>query len=245
MSHLEEGTILTLRDGGLVSADAEAHLLHCSDCSASMTLASERSSRVARALESLDVKSDIEAAKSRARAALDSRSALRPPRAGTRWHLGRAAAILLLATGAAYAMPGSPFRDWVNSRVGPSAGTETNAPSGPQDYAAGIDVVVVDGSIRISLTSVADDTRLDVVWIDEAVARISGSAGSSYSVAQGSAEADVTPGPVRVALPRSASLVVLEVNGSTILRRSESGLQLLEEPVSQNDDRIVFSITSR
>jgi hypothetical protein len=245
MSHLDEGAILTLRDGGLVSADAEAHLHHCSDCSASLALADERSIRIARALESLDVGADLEAAKERARAALDDRTATRRPHVISRWHLGRAAAILLLTAGAAYAVPGSPFRDWVNSRVGPSAGTETSVSSGSQDYAAGIDVAVVDGSIRISLTSVAEDTRLDVVWIDEAVARISGSAGSSYSVAQGSAEADVTPGPVRVALPRSASLVVLEVNGSTILQRSESGLELLEEPVSQNDDRIVFSITPR
>jgi len=243
VTHLDEGTVLRLRDGALVSADAKLHLRSCPECSDRVVLAGERSDRVSQLLGTLDVPVDVEAAKARVRAAMDHNTAPGGRTLHLR-HLGRAAAILLVAAGAAYAVPGSPFRRLVESATQADAISSPSATSEAQELEAGIDVPVVDGRIRIELNSVAVGARVEVVWIAEAVARISGSDGSTYSISRGAAEAEVTGGHVRVALPRDASAITVEANGRVILRRSESGLEVLGEVVDRSDDRIVFSITA-
>jgi hypothetical protein len=243
MIHLDEGAILMARDGALVSADAELHLRDCPECTDRLVLARQRSDRVSQLLGALDIQVDVAAAKARARASMD-RDATRATRILSVRHLSRAAALLLLAAGAAYAVPGSPFRQWVESTTQSSTIGTTIVTPDAQEFRTGIDVPVVDGRIRIALNSVGEGAHVEVVWIADAVARISGSEGSTYSVSRGVAEADVRGSRVRLALPRNAAAITVEVNGRVILRQSESGLDVLGEVVDQSDDRIVFSVTS-
>jgi hypothetical protein len=106
-------------------------------------------------------------------------------------------------------------------------------------------VSVPDGRIEVVLTGVQPGSRLDVVWRDAATARVSAAAGSSFSYAEGRAEARVTAGPVRVELPRYAPVVSISVDGRTYLRRSSSGLELLAPVVEQSDDLVRFVVRER
>lgn len=247
MTHLDEGTILALRDGALVTGDAREHIASCGRCAGALGEAGRRADAVAQALATIDRPVDVEAAKARVRARLDRAPERNPVRTLGVGHLGRAAAILLLAAGAVTAaLPGSPVRDWL--RPTPDATTvppEAVAAIAQEAHEGGIVVSVPDGRIDVVLTGVQAGSRLDVVWRDAATARISAAAGSSFSYAEGRAEARVSAGPVRVELPRYAPVVSISVDGRTYLRRSSSGLELLAPVVEQSDDLIRFVVRER
>jgi hypothetical protein len=109
----------------------------------------------------------------------------------------------------------------------------------------GIQVDVPEGRIHIVLTGLTPGSDLEVVWMDAATARISAAAGSSFSFAEGRAEARVAPGAVRVELPRFASLVSVEVDGRMYVQRTSAGLEVSGPVVEQTDDRIRFAIPQR
>lgn len=248
MKHLDEGTITALRDGALVLADARTHVHECLLCAEALSAAEARADTVARALGLVSEPVDVESAKARVRARLDGRrgSEVAPRRA--LWPLGRAAALLLVGAGAAWAMPGSPVRDWLRPEATTAAhGSATTAPvaveGAPMD--GGIEVGLRSGRIAISLEGVSDDALVTITWVDEPVARISGPAGSSYGFAEGRAEASVTAGPVEIEISRAAQSVVLEVNQRTILEGPASDPRISGEVVSRTSDRIVFAQTAR
>ena len=243
MSHLDEGTIVALRDGSLVTGDVSEHLSECPQCQTALVSARQRAELIAESLAALDTQVDTEPAKAAVRARLDADR--EGPRATgrARWHLGRAAAVLLVTSGAAYALPGSPVRGWVfPGDAGPEsvAVVEGRVPETRRD--GGIEVDVPEGPIHVVLTGLAPGSELEVVWIEAMTARIAAAAGSSFSFAEGRAEARVTPGPVRVELPRFALVVSVEVDGRIYLRRTSAGLEIPGPVVEQTDDRIRFAI---
>lgn len=244
MTHLDEGTILALRDGGLVTGDAREHVATCGRCAGALGEAGRRADAIAQTLAMLDGAVDVEAAKARVRARLDGAPERNPTGTLGVSHFGRAAAVLLLAAGAATAaLPGSPVRAWLRS--GPDPTTVGAAATAQEAHEGGIVVSVPDGRIDVVLTGVQAGSRLDVVWRDAATARISAAAGSSFSYAEGRAEARVSSGPVRIELPRYAPIVSISVDGRTYLRRSSSGLELLAPVVQQSDDLIRFVVRER
>lgn len=244
MTHLEEGTIVAIRDGQLVDADAKAHVGTCAQCASALDGARRRAELVSSALSLLDAPVDTKRAKQVVRRRLDHQR--EADTATTRWvvHLRRAAAVVLLTAGAAYALPGSPVRGW----LGPEPETVDTPPgttSAQESARGGIEVLVPDGRIRVSLTQVQPGVTIEVVWTDEARARISAAPGSSFSFGDGRAEADVAGGPVLVELPRLAPVISLVVDGRTYLRRSSGPLEVLEPTVQRTDDRLRFVVSAR
>jgi hypothetical protein len=233
-----------MRDGALLSTDAHLHVEACDACREALDSAKVRAAEVASDLETLDLPIDVEAAKTRVRERMDAmRSAERPQR-GRPWYVGRAAALLLLTAGAAYALPGSPVRDWISpSATHDDESAGVTGPRAPEPL--GIEVDVPDGRIRITLRGMIAESELEVVWLDTPTARISAALGSSYSLAEGHLQATVTAGPVRVEIPRGASMISIEVNGRMVLQRSEDGLELPGQVLGQDPDRILFSIPER
>jgi len=246
MTHLDEGTIVALRDGALVSGDASEHLHGCGRCRTALEESELQAGRVAAALERLDEPFDVEAAKRRVRDRLDAAPERTLRRRGG-LHLGRAAAILLIAAGAVSALPGSPVRTWLlPASTDADPVPATTSPTQESLSEGGIVVNVPDGRMEIVLSGVEPGSEVEVLWMDAATARVSAAAGSSFSFAEGRAEARVAPGPVRVELPRYAPTVSVQVDGRTYLRRSsEGGLEVLEPTEERSEDRIRFVVRER
>lgn len=242
MTHVAEGTLLAIRDGALVDTDDTIHVSGCEACSSELGRISERAERIGDALKGLDTTIDVERAKASVRARLDRKMAAERPRRHFTLPFGRAAAILLLAAGAASAMPGSPVREWLG--IGAPAEVTAVAAVQPAAGPAGIEVPVSDQGITIALRGVPIGEEVEVVWIDEPLARISADDGSTYRIEDGRAEAVITGGPVSISLPRTGA-AVLEINGAVVLTRSDDAVSLPMGSLSSDDDRIVLTVPER
>jgi hypothetical protein len=246
MNHLEEGTMLAIRDRELIPGDARAHLAECGRCRTTLEELERRAEMIASALCTLDGPLVVERAKAAVRARLDARwDADRVPAGRWRAHIGRAAAVLLLAAGAAYALPGSPVRAWLEGSVEGDGATAVGPTSQEAVGEGAIEVDLDAGRIQVVLSGLPPGSTLDVVWTDRATARIVAAAGSSFSFGEGRAEAVVPPGPVRVELPRGASAVSVEVDGRMYLRRAADGLEILVPAAEHTAERIRFIAPER
>lgn len=249
MTHLDEGTIVSIRDGSLVPGDARWHAQECSVCQQELSEARRRAEVIEDTLLLLDSPSghetrvDVDAAKAAVRRRLDSAQSgrTRPRRP---WYFGKAAAALVVTAGAAAALPNSPVREWF-ATAEPREAAETATTGQEARIEGGIEVSVPEGGIRVSVNDMTEGSDLEVVWIEASTARIVAGAGSTFSYADGRAQASVVAGPVRVELPRDASEVSIDVDGRTYLRRTADGLVVLGPIVEQTEDRIRFLIPER
>lgn len=244
MSHASEAVLVAIRDGALVDADDSIHVSGCDVCSGELDRVSQRAFRVRAAIDDMDTPIDVERAKAAVRARLDRKRASERPRRNFSLPLGRAAALLLVAAGAASALPGSPVRAWlgVDGAVDPATASTEAVQEVPGP--GGIEVPVTDAGIIVTLRGVPAAEEVLVVWLDEPLARISAADGSSYGFADGRAEAVVTGGPVSVSLPRTGA-ARLEINGSLVLSRSGETVTLPLGSVSRDDDRVVLTVPDR
>lgn len=241
MTHLDDGVLVAIRDGALVPGDAREHVKSCLPCAAALEEARERETRVVQQLASLDDSVDVERAKEAVRARLDATPARNPvARATGIGHLGRAAAILLVFAGAAVAMPGSPVRTLV---FGPEPVPAPTDPGTAQlASAGGVAVSMPDGRLDVVLNGLADGAILDIVLTDTPSARITAAPGSSFSIADGRAEADVLPGAVRLELPRLVEDVSVVVDGVEYLVGGPAGIEIVGPGAQQAGDMIRFEI---
>ena len=240
MNHVNEGTLLAIRDGELVATDHRLHVESCAQCREALDSARDRSEQIERVLADLSTPVDVDAAKRAVRARMDARRAVERPRGSSYGHLGRAAAILVVAAGAAYALPGSPVRGWLD----PSPAVTGHAIQPAVDGAlpvesSGIEVGVVD-RLDIILRDVAEGSLIEVVLLDGDASRLSAPAGSTYSIADGRIEATLSAGPVRIELPRRLETVSIRVNGRVMMEGSVSAPDL-EGVVERTGDRIVIA----
>lgn len=244
MSHATEGILVAIRDRALVDADESIHVSGCDVCSADLERVTARAGRVEDALDGFDTPIDMERAKASVRAKLDRKRASERPRRQFPLTLGRAAGILLVAAGAVSALPGSPVRAWLGADGG--VAPTTTAVEGLQEapVPGGIEVPVSEDGITVSLRGVPSAEEVRVLWLDEPIARISAADGSSFSYADGRAEAVVTGGPLSVSLPRAGS-VHLEINGAVALSRTGETLSLPLGSVTRGDDEVVLAVPDR
>jgi hypothetical protein len=245
MSHLDEGTIVSLRDREWAPESASDHAESCAECGSALLEARCHADEIGRALESLDAPApDLEEARARIRARIDARAA-RELRAGARWwsgHLGRAAAVLLVATGAVSALPGSPVRDWLSTPGEIGHTVQEAAPAADQEVGtSGVAVAVPIGGIRVLIHSLGPIDRLEVVWIDQATARVDAPAGSRFTYGEGRVEAMVAGGRVRVELPRAGETVSLEVDGRPYLARRGDDIEVTGPVGTQSEEGILFT----
>ncbi|MDZ7779074.1 MAG: hypothetical protein U5R14_03930 [Gemmatimonadota bacterium] len=253
MNHMDESTILALRDGEAVPDVSRDHLEECSACESALREAEWRAEHIDRLLGTLDEpgvggtrhSEQLNEARARVRERLDARieDDLRSRRR-FRWpgHLGRAAAVLLVAVGAVSALPGLPLHSWLTSagsddRATPGATAET-AQEVPR---SGVSVAVPQEGIRVLVGSLGSLGSLEVVWIDEATARIDAPEGSRFTYGDGRLEALVAGGPVRIELPDSEVPVTVEVDGEPYLTRSEGQTDVTGPIGERTDARILFT----
>lgn len=231
MDHLTDGEIAAHLDGELSGKDArrvEAHLDRCGECVARRREIESISSRLEETLEQgLEPPRTLETA---------SRGA---PESFLTSGLKSAAAVAGLVTlgalAADAALPGHPIRDLVAEGVRRvTGGAEVGAPSVATDTGdtdrservsrRGVAVAPVDGEVVLTITGAAEGTTVRVERRDAARARIS-ARGGRFRTDPGRLEL-VGPGPgdIRVVVPRRAESWRLDVNGRTVLRRSDRGI---------------------
>lgn len=248
MSHLDALTIVALRDGEPVDAAAHRHAEECAACRASLADASVLCRSVASALDTLtpDVEIDMVAAKAAVRRRLDARrDAVHRKSTRLLWSLGRAAVLLLVATGVAYAFPGSPLREWLSPRPTLDSVDAPSATGAARSPSEAIDVGIPPDGLRVVLTGLPSEATVEVRWIEGTRATIVAPPGSRYTVSEGRAAVGVTTGPVIIAVPRDGPAITIEVDERMIFRRVDGALELSGEVVSRSADRIVFSIAER
>lgn len=247
MTHLDEGTLLAIRDRALVSADAHEHLDGCAVCSEAMADAKARADVVARSLRALDggPPIDVDAAKAAVRRRLDQqREAPQGAVPGLYRSLGRAAILVLLASGAVYALPNSPLRGWLaggEEAVAPAMGVGAEVPTATE----GIEVAVPSEGLTISLSSVRVGQRIEVTWVDGERASVEAGSDSRYQVSATGLQVDVTPGDVRLRLPMDAGPLIVEVDGRMVLQRVDGGIDVQGDVVSRDENGIVFTVGQR
>jgi hypothetical protein len=159
--------------------------------------------------------------------------------------LARAALLLLLVSGvAAAAVPGSPVRSWIESRLGGPA--DDAAPSGVVE---GGEVSAAararDGRLVVELRELArgEEIRVEVVEGDQG--RIRGPAGTRFEGGAGRIGAWSVVGPLEVELPGDVPRVELRSEGR-LLATVRSG-ELVPDPGAEarsrgEDDVLVFRI---
>ncbi len=247
MTHLDEGTLLAIRDRALVDADAHEHLDECAVCSEALADTRARADVVARSLRALDggPPIDVDAAKAAVRRRLDQHREA-PPRAvpGLYRSLGRAAILVLLASGAVYALPNSPLRGWLSGgeeSVAPAMVGGTEVPTATE----GIEVAVPSVGLTISVTSAQVGQRIEVSWVDGERASVEAGSDSRYQVSATGLQVDVTPGDVRIRLPMDAGPLIVEVDGRIVLQKVDEGIDVQGDVVSRDENRIVFTVGPR
>lgn len=243
MTHLEEATVVALRDNEEALEAELRHVETCAPCGDAVSEAEQRALLITEALASLDDPVvDLEDARASIRARLD-RASERTLRAGGWWmpaHMGRAAAVLLIAAGAVSALPGSPVRQWIGDDTSPAANPAVRVAPEQEAQSAGVTVPVASAGIRVLVSSLGPLDHLEVVWVDGGSARVDAPAGSRFSYAEGRVEALVAGGPVRIELPRSGASVTVEVDGVPYLTRTGDVVEVTGPVGQRSDARILF-----
>jgi hypothetical protein len=227
MNHPEEGVLLAARDGEPVGASARAHIDACAACRGTVASARRRAAAIDALLAEPAPPLDVEGAKRRVRARLDAERE-QGRRHATRFrHARRAAAVLLVSAGAAYALPGSPVPVWLGLEEPATAGhgdPESVPASPPRDDEQEILLVPAGDGIDIIVEAVPAGADVEVVWLPGSSARISAGTGARYAIADGRAIATAGEGPVRIGIPRSAPRISITINGRTVYEgTSEEG----------------------
>lgn len=261
MMHLDDGQLLALRDDPhLVDDERRAHLGSCPTCVQALEASRRRGDDVAHALGALDHGSwNLHAARERVRLRVSQAAAreagavsLPARRARTAaWTLSRAAGLVLLAAGGAAALPGSPLRTWIHERF-----TREAAPPAPAAVEAataapaveaeaeevGVRLPVTAGPLTVVLRGAAEGTEVRVRWIPGREAAVLAPVGSRFTSGEGRVDATLAPGVVRVELPEGVSPVLLEADGRTLLRVTDSGVEVTGPVLSRSAGGITFRI---
>lgn len=247
MTHLDAGGIVTVRDGQPIQTSDREHVTQCPACQIALDEARHRSVAIESVLKELDRPFDLGSAKADVQGRLDAGPWKSGSRRGSIWGsgLGRAAAVLLLATGAASALPGSPVRTWIAGERTERDSTGTVAQELASTERSGIAVPVGDDGIRVVVTGASPGSELEVVWVAGATARISAEWGSSFSFGGDLLEARLAEGPVRVELPRNATAASVEVDGQVYVQLSGDLIRLGETPSGQAEGTVTFTIPKR
>lgn len=123
--------------------------------------------------------------------------------------------VLLLAAGAAAAVPGSPVREWLGDAFdGREPADEVAVTHGTEESRddPGVRVRPVEGRLVVVLTGLREGD-LEVKLVDEDRGAVYAPPGSRFRSGDGRVEVDVEAGPVRVELPRAALEATVRVDG--------------------------------
>ncbi len=248
MSHLDEATLVALRDGEAHDGRsvAERHLESCPECREALAAAHARRDLIAGALASLDEPFDPAAARRIVRARARAAGAESPRFAQRVLRRAAAVTLLLAAAGGAYAMPGSPVRSWLS---GSGDTRPTRPPSTPQgrptvtsEVETGVHLDVEGGPLRVVLRGVEAGTEIYVRLVAGTTASVTAPRGTRFTTSDGRIEAVTAPGTVRVEFPREARPASLLVSGHTYLRNTDTGLDVVGPSIERTATSIRFRV---
>jgi hypothetical protein len=222
MTHLDDAALVTIRDGESADPRLEQHLRGCAACRARLAEARKRGEAIESMLSGRPGTPDAALAKARVRRRLDTERAAAPRLFSRAFR--RAAAILAMSAGAAYAVPGSPVPGWLGrgesrpasasglSEAAPAVGVEATPEAMPQEAV----LVPVGPRLELFVEEVAPGREVEVLWLEGSTAWISAGPGARYSVAGAGATVRAPNGPVRLGIPRTAAWVSLRINGRMV-----------------------------
>lgn len=242
--HPEEGTLVALRDGEAISETDRAHIATCSTCSVSLEEARARAEFVRRFLEDEADDIDIDRAKARVRARLDRTRAGRGAPIFARG-LRRAAAILLVAAGAAYALPSSPVRGWLTGT------TESAQPEGPE----AVPGTVLGGDTRsigfaarpglvLALSGAAPGTEVSLHFETREGVEVSAAEGTRFAIAGDRFEASEVVGPVTIRIPANAPALTIMLDERMMFTGTGSRFET-DGTGTRTDDGWTFTTSER
>ena len=222
MTHPQEGMLLALRDGEGIPEAARAHITACSVCRGVLAEARARADSIRVLLEREVEPVDTEAAKAAVRASLDqARARSRYPRVVT--SLGRAAAILLLAAGAAYAVQSPPVRGWLSDRFAQPQVLEAPAADAPaqSDERRSIGVAAQPGLV-VALSELGVETRVALVFEVRDEVEVFAAEGTRFAVADNRITVSNVIGPVVIRVPTGAPTLTVTANGRIMFTGTEA-----------------------
>lgn len=244
--HLDEERIQRLLHGELARADeteARAHVAQCDGCRGRLVEAEREEREVLGLLRSLDGPAPVvgvESVLARAGAPDSARHARARtrglPRPG-RWLHARplqwAAGFVIAAivAGAAYAVPGSPVRTWVDAvvqRVGGGRGDGSGGTPEPSESQwSGIAVRAGSGLV-IRFAAAGAGARALVTLTDDAEVTVRSPVGAAtFTTTEGGLEIDrVAPSAeFRIAIPRAAARVEIQVSGRRVFLKEGARIE--------------------
>lgn len=244
--HLDEGALQAYLDAELESGEREAasrHLEACAGCREELDALKRLGPAVRQALEAADPQPPHPGA---ILWEIRRRRAAGRARAHRRRTAAVASLIVLLGAGLASAAPGSPIRDWWESRGAPTA-VEPATLAGERAVEEAIEVRVLPagGEILVSIHAMPPGSSLEIAIADAERAVVSAPAGVRFETGEGRVRVDaegVAAGAIRVDLPGNARSEV-RVDGRTyaIVADGELGQPGLE-PFGSVDGVLRFEI---
>lgn len=252
MTHIDESVLLAHLDGEAASAEASRvrqHLEECRRCRLRHRAVERRSDLLAGGLEEIDVEAPrlpwdefgLPNAAEGVRRVVPGRAA----------PFLKAAAVVLLLTGAAAAVPGSPVDDWIVSASERVAGwftgseevTETRVPDlvDEVDRSSGVAIALVGGEVTISLREIPEGTVVDVRLASRERAMVEAT-GATYRTGPGRLEViGVSGGRVRIQIPRIAAAAQVFLDGEPAVVLEDGALRLLSDG-SAPDSSVSFPV---
>jgi hypothetical protein len=219
--HLDQEQIQRLIHGELVpatSASVHDHLAACFDCRSRVAEAEREEATVLALLEHLD----------HARPAASIESVIKPERprdiSWGSWAAG--IALALGAAGAAYAIPGLPFRGWVDSLVTSVSQTDARSLTVPTPIVdVGISGIVIDPGAQLAIVFVvAGEGHARVVLTDDrevAVRALNGTATFTSDIDRLLID-DVSATSFEIRIPRAARRVEILIGSRRVFLTERS-----------------------
>ncbi len=235
MGHPDEGMIRALMDdeAAVKWKELRAHLDECPQCAATASAQLRAHGALVEALPFLDVDPPIEQARARV---LRREAERRRPGAVLRRNLPRAASfVVLLTAGTAFALPGSPLREWLATTwksvsVPREGATEASpAPEGlpPTPGTVGATIPATADGLELRILGLREGASVRVLLVEGSRAGIFAEEGTRFRSEARGLEATQPPGDVTVEVPADAALVSVFVNGEVFLRKTAQGMELL------------------
>jgi anti-sigma factor RsiW len=248
MSHVDEGVLQALLDGevrGRERKDAERHLGECPACAADLHAARERSEFLSGALAMVDAPAPTRAAYA---------NVVREKGRRTGWglrDLSRAAILIIGLSTAAYAIPGSPVRGWIDDLLGRLAVTEVPVvddqaigEAAPEPAVTGISVLPADGRVQVAIRDAGSGLRVRARLGDGDQAEVLAAgeaANARFQSGPGRIEVvGAASGNLDVVLPRGATEAVVTVDGRVYVYKEGPELRVTTPAVRRDATEIMI-----
>jgi hypothetical protein len=253
MGHPDEGMIRAFMDGEASGPwqDLGAHLTECPQCAALAEGQVHALETLVEVLSCLDVEPAMERARARV---LEKEAESRRLGVILRRNIPRAASfVVLLTAGTAFALPGSPLREWLArtwetaSGPGKAAPEASPAPAGATTAPemVGATIPATSDGIELTVLGLPEGSSVRVVLVEGDRAGIFAGEGTRFRSEARRLVASEPPGDITMEIPRGATLVSVVVNGELYLRKTGEGLELLGPVRNRTPTEIRFGPSDR